>query len=223
MDDLPIIIMECEKLGIEIDFSKHDIKKYVMIELVLENGRKAHQFLFKEVKEFEPNLVIYQQVKYPSYGDGRYGHFCKYMLNFNFIYGFIKKWNFSGVDCKFLVIAKTLDEKYYFGEEISFEEYKTSILNFSGKQDIPDKYKSVLNTQYQHWLNGNVKFIKHLDCPNCLTCLKKESKVVNPISSSTNLVGYPNKYFTTYDSKTIYEYIFNKDSINKPKTKKVLF
>lgn len=217
MNYLPIILMECEKLGIKIDFSKHDIKKYVMVELLLENGRKAHQFLFKEIKEFDPNLINYKQVKYPSHGYGRYGHFCKYMLSFNFIYGFIKEWNFLGIDCKYLIVAKTLEEKYYFGEEINFEDYIASILHYSGKQDIPDKYKSVLNTQYQHSINGNVKFIRHLDCPNCLTCLKKESKVVKPISSSNNLIKYPNEYFTTYDSKTIYEYIFDRDSIRKSK------
>lgn len=216
MDDLPIILMECEKLGIEVDFSKHDIKKYVMIELLLENGKKAKQFLFKEVKDFDPNLIKYQHVNYPSYRYGRYGHFCKYMFNFSFIYGFIKKWNFLGVDSNYLIVAKTLGEKYYFGEDISFEDYKTSILHYSGG-DIADKYKSDLDTQYQHSLNGNVKFIRHLDCPNCLACLKKESKVVNLISSSDNLVKYPNEYFTTYDSITIYEYILNRNSINKSK------
>ena len=143
----------------KISLDNKEIKKFACIDLLLENGSRAEQFIFIQVPEFNPDLIEYSEVDLPSLKFEE--HFCKYMKSFNFVEGFIEDLNNE----KILFITREELKIYCFGKIIDYKTFKDRTKQLLSKRKISktmeEYYEEVFNEEYEKWLAGKMVCWQH--------------------------------------------------------------
>lgn len=136
-----------------------EIKKYACIDLLLEDGSRAEQFIYIQVPEFNPDLIQYFEVDLPSLKFEN--HVCKYMKSFNFVEGFIEELD----DEKNLFITREELKIYCFGKEIDYKIFKARIKQFilerNMQKTMEEYYEEIFDKEYEEWLAGKIICWQH--------------------------------------------------------------